>query len=321
MFNNIVGNEKVKEYLKTSVENNNISHSYMFIGKSSIGKKLFAREFAKKIMCLNLENSVASDKENTVKKLIKDENSAVSELYNKVEAGSDCESCIKFETGSNPDYSEIFPDGKTLKVEQIRKMQEKIAEKPIVSNRKVYVIDDADLMNEESQNCLLKTLEEPPRYAVIILIVSNESKILSTIKSRCILVKFNALSDNEIKAIIPNLSDDFVKILEGSLENSKNIEEKQEQYKQLNYIVDLIAKKCTLVELFNKSELLYSNKDDIMNMLEYMNVIFFEKKWINLVEIVEKTKQKLMSNNNYDMCIDYLLMHIWEEFNEKSYRS
>ena len=176
-------------------------------------------------------------------------------------------------------------------------------------------------MNEESQNCLLKTLEEPPKYAIIILIVSNESKILSTIKSRCILVKFNALLDSEIKSIIPNLSDDFVKILEGSLENIENIEEKQEKYRQLNYIVDLIGKKCTLTELFNQSELLYSEKNDIINMLEYINFIFFEKKWISLVEIVEKTKQKIISNNNYDMCIDYLLMHIWEEVNEKSYRS
>ena len=319
MFNNIVGNEKVKEYLKSSIENNNISHSYMFVGKSSIGKKLFAREFAKKVMCLNLENGENVDNEK--KSIVKDEIANVSKLENKIEANSDCESCIKFEAGSNPDYLEIAPDGKTLKVEQIRRMQEKIAEKPIISNRKVYVIDDADLMNEESQNCLLKTLEEPPKYAIIILIVSNESRILSTIKSRCILVKFNMLSNDEIRKIKPNLSDDLIKILEGSLENAENIEEKQEQYKQLNYIVDLIGKKCSLVELFNKSELLYSNKDDIMSMLEYMNVIFFEKKWISLVEIVEKTKQKIMSNNNYDMCIDYLLIHIWEEVNEKSYRS
>ena len=295
MFKNIVGNQKVKEYLKTSIETKNISHSYMFVGKSGIGKKLFAKEFAKKIMCLNFEKTD--------------------------EEGCKCESCIKFETNSNPDYIEIFPDGKTLKIDQIRKMQEKIAEKPIISNRKVYVIDDADLMNEESQNCLLKTLEEPPEYAVIILVVSNESKILSTIKSRCILVKFNPLSSDEIKTIVPNLSDDFVKILEGSLENSENIEEKQSQYMQINEIVDLIGKKCSLAELFNKSELLYSNKDDIISILEYLNVIFFEKKWISLVEIVEKTKQKIISNNNYDMCIDYLLMHIWEEVNEKNYRS
>ena len=295
MFKNIVGNQKVKEYLKTSIETRNISHSYMFVGKSGIGKKLFAKEFAKKIMCLNFKKIDEED--------------------------CKCESCIKFETNSNPDYIEIFPDGKTLKIDQIRKMQEKIAEKPIISNRKVYIIDDADLMNEESQNCLLKTLEEPPEYAVIILVVSNESKILSTIKSRCILVKFNPLSSDEIKTIVPNLSDDFVKILEGSLENSENIEEKQNQYMQINEIVDLIGKKCSLAELFNKSELLYSNKDDIISILEYLNVIFFEKKWISLVEIVEKTKQKIISNNNYDMCIDYLLMHIWEEVNEKNYRS
>ena len=294
LFNNIVGNNKVKEYLKSSIENKNISHSYMFIGKSGIGKKLFAREYAKNIMCLNTDKT-------------------------KSEC-SDCESCIKFETNSNPDYLEIFPDSKTLKIDQIRKMQEKIAEKPILSNRKVYLIDDADLMTEESQNCLLKTLEEPPEYAVIILIVSNESKILSTIKSRCVLVKFNLLSNDEIKSILPDISDNFIKILEGSLENSENIEEKQKEYQKLNDIVDLLDK-TTLGELFNKCELLYSNKDDIMSMLEYLNIIFFDKKWISLVEIVEKTKKKIISNNNYDMCIDYLLMHIWEEVNEKSYRS
>ena len=138
MFKNIVGNEKVKEYLKTSIETKNISHSYMFVGKSGIGKKLFAKEFAKTIMCVERENN------------------------KKIEECENCESCIKFEKGSNPDYIEIFPEGKTLKIDQIRKMQEKIVEKPIISNKKVYVIDDADLMNEESQNCLLKTLEEPP---------------------------------------------------------------------------------------------------------------------------------------------------------------
>ena len=133
MFNKIVGNDKIKEYLKLSIKNENIPHSYMFIGKSGIGKKLFAREYAKQIMCLNKCYEHEEDK---------------------------CESCLKFDTNSNPDYMEIYPDGKTLKIDQIRKMQEKIAEKPIISNKKVYVIDDSDLMNEESQNCLLKTLED-----------------------------------------------------------------------------------------------------------------------------------------------------------------
>ncbi len=239
---------------------------------------MLAREYAKKIMCLNDEK---------------------------------CDSCIKFDAGSNPDYQEILPDGKTLKIEQVRKMQEKIAEKPIISTRKVYVIDDADLMSEEGQNCLLKTLEEPPEYAVIILIVSNESKILATIKSRCVIVKFEKLSDSEIKTIMPNLDSNFIKILEGSLENAQQSEEKLEQYKSLNKLVNVIEN-GNKTQLFIETDLLYDSKDDIISLLEYLNIIFFEKRWINCVEIVEKTKRKILANNNYDMCIDYLLMHCYE---------
>ena len=280
MFEKIIGNNKVKEYLNLSIQSQNIPHSYMFVGKAGISKKLFAREYAKRIMCIN--------------------------------PNEECESCIKFETNSNPDYLEIIPEGKTLKIEQIRKMQERIAEKPIVSNKKVYIIDDADLMSEESQNCLLKTLEEPPEYAVIILIVANESKILATIKSRCVIVKFDKLTNSEIKSIEPNLTDEFIESLEGSLEHLEKADERQEQFKQLKNIVNTVQN-GTLVELFNKSNLLYDTKDDIISMLEYLNLLFFEKRWTKCVEIVENTKRKILANNNYDMCIDYLLMHIWED--------
>ena len=157
------------------------------------------------------------------------------------------------------------------------------------------------------------------RYAIIILIVSNESKILATIKSRCILVKFNVLLNSEIKEIRPDLSDDLIKILDGSLQNVDNIINKQEQYKELKNIVQSI-KNNSLAELFNKSELLYNSKDDIISMLEFLNTIFINNEWINCVEIVEKTKRKILLNNNYDMCIDYFLMHVWEEINEKNYR-
>lgn len=290
MFEKIVGNNKIKEYLKSTIESNNVSHSYMFVGKSGIGKKMFAREYAKQIMCIN--------------------GGQCAELSPK-EENKKCESCLKFDANANPDYVEIMPDGKTLKIDQIRKMQEKIAEKPIVSSKKVYVIDDADLMSEEGQNCLLKTLEEPPEYATIILIVSNESRILATIKSRCVILKFDKLSDAEIKAIMPNLSDDFVKILEGSLANTEDADKKVMQYNELKKIIDVVenGKKT---QLFTDFDLLYSSKDDIITLLEYLNIIFYEKRWIDCIEIVEKTKRKLQANNNYDMCIDYLLMHIWE---------
>ncbi len=282
MFENIVGNNKIKEFLKTAIQTKNVSHSYMFLGKSGVGKKLFAKDFAKNVLCLNVGET------------------------------EKCNSCIKFDASSNPDYTEIAPEGKSIKVEQIRKMQEKIAEKPIISSKKVYIIDEADCMSEEAQNCLLKTLEEPPQYAIIILIVSNESKILPTIKSRCLIVKFEKLTDDEIKQIMPNLDSEYIKLLEGSMENAEDFEKRKEQYRALENIVNILSN-GSLVQLFTECDLLYDSKDDIISILEYLNIILFEKKYINCVEVVEKTKRKILANNNYDMCIDYLLMNIWKE--------
>lgn len=286
MFENLVGNEKVKEYLNSTIENKNISHSFIFVGKPGIGKKQFAHQYAEMIMCLQDGKCDG----NSVK----------------------CDSCIKFEGNANPDYAEITPDGKTLKIEQIRNLQARIVEKPITSRRKVYVIDDADLMSEESQNCLLKTLEEPPEYAVIILIVSNESRILPTIKSRCVIIKFQPLTLKEIKQVKPELSNDLIQLLEGSLLNAENIEQKKEQYAQLSNLVNVLENK-QLVEVFNSADLLYKGKDDIITLLEYLNLIFFSRNEINAIPIIEKTKKKILANNNYDMTIDYCLMNIWDE--------
>lgn len=286
MFENLVGNEKVREYLNSTIENKNISHSFIFVGKPGIGKKQFAHQYAEMIMCLQDGKCDG----NSVK----------------------CDSCIKFEGNANPDYAEITPDGKTLKIEQIRNLQARIVEKPITSRRKVYVIDDADLMSEESQNCLLKTLEEPPEYAVIILIVSNESRILPTIKSRCVIIKFQPLTSKEIKQVKPELSDDLIQLLEGSLLNAENIEQKKEQYAQLSNLVNVLENK-QLVEVFNSADLLYKGKDDIITLLEYLNLIFFSRNEINAIPIIEKTKKKILANNNYDMTIDYCLMNIWDE--------
>ena len=286
MFENLVGNEKVKEYLNSTIENKNISHSFIFVGKPGIGKKQFAHQYAEMIMCLQDGKCDG----NSIK----------------------CDSCIKFEGNANPDYAEITPDGKTLKIEQIRNLQARIVEKPITSRRKVYVIDDADLMSEESQNCLLKTLEEPPEYAVIILIVSNESRILPTIKSRCVIIKFQPLTSKEIKQVKPELSDDLIQLLEGSLLNAENIEQKKEQYAQLSNLVNVLENK-QLVEVFNSADLLYKGKDDIITLLEYLNLIFFSRNEINAIPIIEKTKKKILANNNYDMTIDYCLMNIWDK--------
>ena len=115
MFENILGNQKIKEKLKKSINEDKILHSYLFIGIEGIGKKLIAKEFAKAILCLN-----------------------------DIKYCNNCKSCIEFSSNNNPDFLYIEPDGNNIKIEQIREMQKKIQEKPIISQKKVYIIDNAD---------------------------------------------------------------------------------------------------------------------------------------------------------------------------------
>lgn len=291
MFENILGNDAVKESLNNAVKTGNVSHSYLFVGKSGIGKKLFAGELAKKVMCLGDEN---------------------------------CESCIKLNARSNPDFQIISPDGKSIKIEQIRKMQSKIVEKPIISSKKVYIIDNADCMSEESQNCLLKTLEEPPEYAMIILVCSNENKMLQTIKSRCIIIKFEGLSDSQISQALNTNDKELIKLCDGSLEKADKIQENRETYNRLKDLANLLEQ-GSMVDVFNNADVLYSSKDEIIDLLDFLNIIFFEKSIQNImsakaVSIIENTKKKIIANNNFDMSIDYMLMRILEECYGKSSR-
>ena len=315
LFENIVGNNKIKESLKNAVKSNNVSHSYLFVGKAGVGKKLFAKDLAKKVMCLGSnydaqDNVLRSTRDN--KEKVESENLSL-EFDN-------CDSCIKFDANSNPDFSIIVPDGKSIKIEQIRDLQARILEKPISSNKKVYIIDDADTMTEESQNCLLKTLEEPPEYAMIILIASNENRMLQTIKSRCVIIRFEDLTNEEMAQILHTNDQDIIRLCEGSVAKADTISEKREMFAQLKNIADYLSKN-SLIDVLNNSDLLYSSKDDIMTLLDFLNIIFFEKakeniKYSKAIDIIEKTKKKIMANNNYDMCMDYMLMHIWEELHK-----
>ena len=153
-FEQIIGNSKIKETLQSIIQKNNILHGYMFIGTEGIGKKLVATEFAKMILCTEKTNKPCNH----------------------------CKSCIEFEGKNNPDFKMIEPDGNSIKIEQIRLINSKIIEKPITSSRKVYIINDSQKMTVDAQNCLLKTLEEPPEYATLILICDNEEQMLNTIK-------------------------------------------------------------------------------------------------------------------------------------------
>jgi len=294
LFDNIIGNDKIKQELISSVRSNKYSHSYLFVGTSGIGKKLIAKEFAKMILC-----------------------EADEKYCNK------CKSCLEFNSGNNPDFFEIVPDGANVKIDQIRQIQSKAFEPPIISTKKVYIIDDADLMTKEAQNCLLKTLEEPPEFVTIILIGSNESNFLSTIKSRCITIKFDNINHNDINSFLKenfpkeNISDNIIEAANGSIGKAIILKEKQEIYASIDKIFNNIED-LDLIDALNTADILYKSQEDKYDILEYINIILYKKaqkdlRYVNTINIVEETKKRLKANSNYNMTIDNLIMTIWEE--------
>ena len=307
MFENIAGHENIKNILSNNINTKNILHSYLFIGEDGIGKKMLAKEFAKAILCTSENNRPCNI----------------------------CKSCVEFNTNNNANFNLINEEGSAIKIEQIRNMQVKIAEKPINSNYKVYLINDAELMTQEAQNCLLKTLEEPPEYIVIILITSNENKVLNTIKSRCMKLYFNNLDKNSVKKVLTekfemeDINDSFLDAVGGSIKKALLIKEKSSEYEQITKLFDIIDKE-NLVNFINSASIIYENKDDIYNILDYINILLDIKirsnsnnsfKFANCIFTVEEVKKRLRANSNYDMSIDYLLMNMWKEINgERSCR-
>jgi DNA polymerase-3 subunit delta' len=258
------------------------------------GKTLFAKEFAKMILCTG----------------------------EKMPCGK-CKSCLQFEQNNQPDFTLIEPEEGTIKIEKIRQMQEKVLEKPIISSKKLYIIKDADYMTKEAGNCLLKTLEEPPEYVTIILIGANESLFLNTIRSRCMKVLFQKISDEELQKyleknnIAKELTKERLKAFNGSIEKAIKIEEKKEIYDEIQKIFGNIEQ-YTLLDVLGKLELLYKNKEIINDLLDYITIIFLEKaksdiKYISNIETIEEIKKNLKANSNFDMSIDKLLYKIWEE--------
>ena len=298
-FKDIIGNTEAKEYLIKSIKQNSILHSYLFVGTEGIGKLLIAKETARRILCSN-----------------------------NGEEGCRCKSCLLFNSNNHPDFS-ILDNGEdeTIKVEAIRSMVEKVYEKPIVSSKKVYIINNCDKMTVEAQNCLLKTLEEPPEFIVIILITSNENVILNTIKSRCMAVKFHNISDEELIKYCKNnlecneIPDNLLKAFDGSIGKAIELVGNAEKYKEIDSFINKIEN-ISIIDLFEYKKLF--DKENINDVLNYMIVCLYSKKdikYLNCITHINECVTRLKSYSNFDMTIDNLLFRMWEEINENSNRS
>ena len=297
----LIGNEEKKIYINECIKDRNILHSYLFNGPDGVGKKLFAQNFAKRILCLESGNEECT-----------------------------CKSCTCFEGNNHPDYFILNSDETTIKIDDVRQMTKKIYEKPIVSNHKVYIINAFDKMTIEAQNALLKTLEEPPSFVTIILVTSYDNNILNTIKSRCMSVRFNRISEQEIlnyikdNLNIESTTPNMLKYIDGSISRAIDLTENKDLYIQ----IEEFAKSLTLknkVDIMQVGKVLY-DKENIYEILDYLIVCLYSQreeniKYLGCIKIVNDCISRLKSNSNFDMCIDMSIIKMWEEINEISNRN
>ncbi len=166
----IIGHHQILEQLYHAIASNRIAGAYLFVGIANIGKETVALHFAKTINCLTSDEGACGT----------------------------CLSCRKADDGNHPDLQIIRPSGAWIKIDQIRELQKRIIYRPLEGARKIYILTEAERMNLEAANCLLKTLEEPPADSVLILLTANLEALLPTIRSRCQIIPFQPLLISEL---------------------------------------------------------------------------------------------------------------------------
>lgn len=175
-FEEILGNEMVKDHFKKAIANHKISHAYILTGEAGMGRKSIANAFAMTLLC--------------------------------EKGGSEpcmsCHSCKQVMSGNHPDLIYVTHEKPgSIGVDDVREqINDTIMIRPYSSYYKIYIVDEAEKMTVQAQNALLKTIEEPPAYAVIILITTNQEAFLPTILSRCVQMKLKPLKDFTIKSYL-----------------------------------------------------------------------------------------------------------------------
>lgn len=172
-FKDVVGHKDIIAYIQNAVKSGNVSHAYIMNGERGTGKKLLAKLFAMTLQC----EKKGSDPCNT------------------------CHSCKQAESDNHPDIIYVTHEKpNTIQVDDIRnQINNTIDIRPYQGPYKIYIIAHAELMTVQAQNALLKTLEEPPEYAVIMLLTENAESLLPTIKSRCVILKLRNIKDTLIR--------------------------------------------------------------------------------------------------------------------------
>lgn len=175
-FKDIIGQEHIVRHMTNAIREQKVSHAYIIAGEKGCGKKLLAGTYAAALECER----------------------------GGVEPCGECQSCKQLMGGNHPDVRFITHEKpNVISVDEIRvQLNSDVSIKPYARPKKIYIIDEAEKMNTQAQNAMLKTIEEPPEYAIIMLLVSNESLLLPTIRSRCIQLSVRPVDKQLISAYL-----------------------------------------------------------------------------------------------------------------------
>ena len=176
IFKDILGHEQIKEHFQNAAATGKVSHAYILSGEAGMGKKTLANAFAMTLLC--------------------------------EEGGKEpcmhCHACKQVLSGNHPDLIYVTHEKPaSMGVDDIREqINDTIMVRPYSSQYKIYIVDEAQKMTVQAQNALLKTIEEPPAYAVIMLLTTNPDAFLQTILSRCVQLKLKPLKDSVVKGYL-----------------------------------------------------------------------------------------------------------------------
>lgn len=325
-FAQIYGHDRIKEHLQKAIELGKVSHAYIFNGSLGAGKKTMAGLFAKTLQC----------------------------EAGGTEPCNECRSCIQADSGNQPDIIWLQHEKPaSIGVDDIR--EQLIGDmqiKPYSSRYKIYVIDEAEKLTVQAQNALLKTIEEPPAYGIVILITTNADIFLQTILSRCVKLDFKPVSDDLVRSCLKarcKVTDYQLRFAtayaQGNIGRAIDIVESEEfaQLKEAVMHVVKYAKEMTVSEIVAEVKTISDHKltiDDYLDLLAmwYRDVLVFKsthdsnpiifKEDMALVKehavccsyegiddilkSIDKVKIRLAANVNFDLVIELLVMAIKE---------
>ena len=190
MFDQLTGNSPVKAVLKRMLTNNRLPGAMLFIGEEGVGKKLFALEVARALNCRTPKDHEACGVCSPCNRIMKLN-------YPQRE---DAEEWTQIIWTDHPDVGLVVAPKRVLRVEQMRQIEKEANFRPFEGKARVFLIDEADKLNDASANALLKVLEEPPRTSHLILITARPAMLLPTILSRCQMIRFSPLTPEEIES-------------------------------------------------------------------------------------------------------------------------